>query len=298
MKGTSPSTAFDLLRQWLERQLPPSSWAWLADKMTAIEVGTLGRDFYLAISLIPRKIGKDDLILTTQDIKDARQARSGWMPVGWSLDQAARIALLLSTTRAEKPFVERFDHLCLSADVSELITFYRGLPLYPDQDALIARAREGVRTNIKVVFEAVAHYNPYPMEQFDNNAWNHMVLKALFMGSTLHQIIGLDERCNSTLMRMLCDYAHERWAAGRETHPELWRCVGPFADQSAITDLQHALASKNPLEREAAALALSECPIQEAQKILETVPELCLGIDAGRISWENIFRAMDKHALS
>ena len=86
--------------------------------------------------------------------------------------------------------------------------------------------------------------------------------------------------------------------AGRETHPELWRCVGPFADQSAITDLQHALASKNPLEREAAALALSECPIQEAQKILETVPELYLGIDAGRISWENIFRAMDKHALS
>ena len=298
MKGISSSSPLELLRQWLEHQLPPASWAWFAEKMTAMEGGTTDRDLYLAISLIPRNIGKDDLILTTKDLKVAHQARHGWIPRGWSLDQVARIALLMSATGVKKPFVERLDQLCNSADVRELVTFYRGLPLYPNQGALVARAQEGARTNIKAVFEAVAHHNPYPMEQFADHAWNHMVLKALFIGSSLHPIIGLEERRNATLMRMLCDYAHERWAARRETQPELWRCVGPFADQTAITDLHHALESHNPLEREAVALALSECPIREAQKILETVPELSLGIDTGRISWENIFRAMNKHALA
>ena len=42
-----------------------------------------------------------------------------------------------------------------------------------------------------------------------------MVLKALFVESTLHPIQGLDARANEALAHMLCDYAHERWAAGR-----------------------------------------------------------------------------------
>lgn len=296
MKNSSlTTTPLDLLRQWLERQLNSSSWTWLSEKISALEGNTSDREFYLTISLIPRKVGKDSLRLTDKDIKDACQARSNWTPLGWTVDQAARIALLLHTTTSDIPFAERFEKLCLSGDVNELVTFYRGLPLYPHQAALLARAREGVRTNIKLVFEAVAHNNPYPKEQFEENAWNQMILKALFIGSPLHPIIGLEERGNSTLMRMLCDYAHERWAAGREIPPELWRCVGPFADQSAMTDLSRALTSSNPLEREAVALALSVCPIQEAQKILKTVPEVSIGVDTGHISWENIFRAMQNH---
>ncbi len=37
--------------------------------------------------------------------------------------------------------------------------------LYPDQPRYVLRAAEGVRTNMKAVFEAVAHRNPYPSEQ-------------------------------------------------------------------------------------------------------------------------------------
>ncbi len=83
-----------------------------------------------------------------------------------------------------------------------------------------------------------------------------MVLKALFVGVALHPIAGLDDRANPALMRMLCDYAHERWAAGRAVSPELWRCVGPHADEAARADLERVLAEGEPGERKAAAWAL------------------------------------------
>ena len=61
-----------------------------------------------------------------------------------------------------------------------------------------------------------------------------MVLKALFVGSELGPIAGLDDRANPELARILIDYARERWAAGRPVTPELWRPVMPFADDREI----------------------------------------------------------------
>ena len=285
----------DLLCQWLERQLPPSAYLWMAEKMTTLEKNSSDHELCLSISLTLRKVGKDDLKLTPTDLKTAHQVRTGWNPKGWSVDQAARLTLLLSSNVTEKRFAEQLCILLNGADVGELVTFYRGLPLYPGQSAYIAYAIEGVRSNIKAVFESVAHHNPYPMEQFDERAWNQMVLKALFIGSSLHLIQGLDERCNMHLMRMLCDFAHERWRAGRTISPELWRCVGGYADQAALIDLRRALNGKNPLEREAAGLALSMCLAEEAKRILRSVPRLSSDIDSGRISWGNIFQKLKSY---
>ena len=135
------------------------------------------------------------------------------------------------------------------------------------------------------IFEAVAHRNPYPRIEFDENAWNHMVLKALFIGSKLDPIQGLDERANAALMRMLCDYAHERWAAGRPVSPELWRCVGRFADDAALTDLGRVLETGGLAERQAAALALTDSASPRAKEFLARVPELARGAAAGKPGW-------------
>jgi hypothetical protein len=133
------------------------------------------------------------------------------------------------------------------------------LPLYPHSAALEAEAGEGLRSNMRPIFEAIAHRNPYPRETFDQHRWNHMVLKALFVGSALAPIQGLAERRNLELAVILRDYARERRAAGRPVPAELWPCVAPFAASAdALDDLTQAGMSDDPDERAAATSALKE----------------------------------------
>ena len=132
----------------------------------------------------------------------------------------------------------------------------------------MARCREGLRSNITPVFCAVAHRNPYPVEQLAEDAWNQMVLKALFVGAELDPIEGLDARANPALSRMLCDYAHERWSAGRTISPELWRCVGPHADDAAVADLERALETSDDATRAAVLATLKTCPHPRAKELL------------------------------
>jgi hypothetical protein len=282
------ATPRELLHRWLDRQLPDPDSAWLREQLGKLSGEVRDRDLYLALGLAPRRLGKVDLDLSDADLEAAERARPGWDPRGWSVDQAARILILLHAGGAGAQFATRFAQLCRTADVAEAIALYRGVPLYPAPELLEAQAAEGTRTNMRAVFEAVAHRSPYPKEQFAENRWNHMVLKALFVGSTLHPIQGLDARANPTLARMLCDYAHERWAAGRPVSPELWRCVGPWADAEALADLQRVLATGDATERSAAALALAACPDPKASEVLAAAPDLALAIERGDLSWARL----------
>jgi hypothetical protein len=115
-----------------------------------------------------------------------------------------------------------------------------------------------------------------------------MVLKALFIGSTLSPIQGLDERSNATLAQILSDYAHERWAAGRPVTPELWRCLGPFAEGILLDDLERLATSKEEGERRAAALALSASPDRRAPTVLAKIPDEARLVKAGSLSWDSL----------
>ena len=276
-----------LLKQWLDSRLPADAKTWLTDAAQRLRNGS-DADLYRSISLVTRKIGKADLALTAAELKQAGAAREGWDPSDWSLDQAARIYLLLVSGTDGATFLRRLDQLCNTADVGELVAFYRGLPLYADQSRYGLRAAEGIRTNMKAVFEAVAHRNPYPAEQLSEPAWNQMVLKTLFIGSTLHPVIGLDRRANPTLARMLCDYAHERWAAGRPISHELWRCVGPHARGEMLHDLGRVLEKGTDPERTAAALALASSPDPAATGLLWAYPELSIAVNENKVSWQTL----------
>jgi hypothetical protein len=278
-----------LLNGWLAARLDEVQRHWLDGQIARVEAARGGPALAVAIGLIPRKLGKADLAPSMAEVNQARRLRPDLDPSGWSVDQTARILLLLASFDGdETAFAARFDDLMTKGEVGEHIALLRGLPLYPAAALLLARAGEGVRSAVQPVFEAVAHANPYPVEQFSETQWNHMVLKALFIGSRLAPIQGLDARRNADLAAMLIDYAHERWAAGRDLSPELWRCVGPFAREHDIADLAKVLEGGTEAERKAAALALAECKLPAARAALETAPELAVEICEGRVTWSDV----------
>lgn len=277
-----------LLRAWLLRQLDAPRGAWLEAQIAALQQDPADTALDIALGMIPRRLGKEALALTAADLAAAGNTVAGWDPRGWGVADAARILVLSGLPAVPKPFAERFRALCATADVAELVMLYRGLPLYPDPAALEAQVGEGLRSNMRGVFEAIAHRNPYPKAHFDDHRWNHMVLKALFIGSPLAPIQGLDERANPELARIMCDFAHERWAAARPVPFEIWRCVGPFAEGPAIDDLARALASGETLEQRAAALALAASPDRRAAQLLQGVPALASDISGRRLTWATL----------
>ncbi len=283
-----PKDCADLLLKWLNRQASDDAIAWIEDRIQKIPGGEQ-RALFLAFGMAPRKVGKADLQLTEDDLKQAETARPGWQPNGWTLDQTARTLLLLSYPSTDQErYIETLDQLFAAGEVGELVALYQAIPVLPHPNVHVLRAAEGMRTNIPAVFRSIAHQNPYPAEHLEEGRWNQMVLKALFIELQLDPIVGLDQRANTTLMRMLIDYAHERWAAGREVSPELWRCVGPFANDTAIKDLTRVLEKGQPLEQQAAALALSQSSKPAATEALRKHPELERQLRNGKITWSDI----------
>lgn len=200
--------------------------------------------------------------------------RPGWDPSAWTLDQAARAWLLASLDVADDTYIRALDDCVARADIHELVALYAALPILPHQPRLVDRAAEGLRSNMVVVFTAVALDNPYPHEHLDETRWNQLVLKAFFLGLPTHRILGLDARANPDLTRMLTQYAHERWAAARPVPLGLWRCVAAFADDAALADLARVLASADPREQEAARLALAVCPHPRALALRDRPAQL------------------------
>ncbi|HRN84508.1 MAG TPA: EboA domain-containing protein [Hyphomicrobium sp.] len=278
-----------LLKGWLAPRLAPEAAAWLTAQMATIVSGEKPMQLAMAIGLAPRKVGKADLDLKPDEAEAGRAARSGLDATGWSVDQAVRILLVLAGYRGDDDrFVAGLDRILAAAEIGEQIALLRGLPLYPAPEKLLHRAAEGVRSAMQPIFEAVAHRNPYPREQFSEAQWNQMVVKALFIESRLWPIQGLDARRNPDLARMLIDYAAERRAAGRSISPELWRCVAPFAGEAEVEALAHILRTGTDAERKGAALALKDCPLPSARAALETDKALADAIDAGRVAWDRI----------
>lgn len=216
----------DLLSRWLLQHITPEGFAWLDQKSKQIADGAALRVFFTAFSAVPRYVGKQDLELSSSELQTAQAQRQGWNPQYWSVDQAARTLLLLALPQNNaQEYVKTLEQVFITADMGELVALYQALPLLPYPQQFRARAAEGLRSNIVAVFNAIALRNPYPQEYFDDLAWNQMVLKALFVGSPVHQIQGLGDRANPQLGQMLTDYAKERLAANRSVSPELWQLV-------------------------------------------------------------------------
>ncbi len=285
----------NLLRQWLNVRMEQDAINWLQERCSSIRKGNL-QELYLGFGLVSRKVPKLALELTSDELRQADAVRPDWHPGYWSVQDAARTLLVLEYTpdRPEQ-FISALDKLFAAGEVHELVALYQAIPVFPYPQRHTERAGEGIRTNMQSVFRAIAHKNPYPAEQLDEGMWNQMVLKCLFIGTALHPVVGLDTRLNPALSQMLCDYAHERWAASRTVHPELWRCVRPEMTATALQDLQRVVEQGNELEKQAAALSLAGSSLPEANELLlANLPEHYEQIKAGTLNWESVYLALEE----
>jgi hypothetical protein len=279
-----------LLRQWLRSRLPARGNEWLDGKLRQLAADPSDRNLLLAFGAVPRFTGKEPLHPTEAERAAAEGLREGWNPSAWTLDQAARILLLL-TVPSDHPdrYLRTLEGLFGAAEVGELTALYLSLPLLPHPERHRSRAAEGFRTNMNVVFNAIALDNPYPAEYLDEAAWNQMVLKAIFIGSPLHRIYGLDKRANLALAGTLLDFAHERWAAKRPVPFELWRCVGPFMDRTTLPDVERVFATGTDTEQQAIALACAKSRNEEIYELLKAKrPDLAERISNGNLTWDTL----------
>lgn len=273
----------------LNRQAGQKGLSWLEQQKGVIENEALPKRLYLSFSMASRFFSKEPLQLSAQDLTAAEEIRKGFRPGNWDVLQTVRTyLLLLFPSNDQEVWLETTQKLFETADMHEQVALYAALPLLPYPPTLRKRAAEGIRTNITSVFDAVALDNPYPADFLEQEAWNQMVLKAVFMQRPLHRIYKADARANEELAHMLIDFAHERWAAGRQVMPELWRFVGPFLSKTNRANVERVIKQGDKLEQEAGLLACSMSTLPEAKQLLDQYPETKKSIQANQLNWKDI----------
>lgn len=140
--------------------------------------------------------------------------------------EVARIYLLVKIAyKFEQEYVYMIENLFNTADNNELIALYKSLSFLPEPQKFLLRAHEAARSNNTLLFNSIALNNNYPRNFFDENSWNQLILKAFFIESDIEQILGVQERINPKLIKMLNDFASEAFKAGRTVNPEIFKLV-------------------------------------------------------------------------
>ncbi|WP_057936890.1 EboA domain-containing protein [Algoriphagus resistens] len=278
----------DYLTRLLQSQSNAKGLDWLGKQTQIISTTAVPVKLYLAFSQSSRFFKKAKLTLSREQIDQADHLTPGLQPQFWDELQTARTVLLLSYQAEKETWFNTINQLFETADMYEHQALFAALPVLPFQEDLIPRAIDGLRTNISLVFDAIALNNPFPAKYFPQANWNQLVLKAIFMQRPLYRIKGLEERRNPALAAIARDFAHERWAAGRDVMPEIWRLVSPFVDENYLADLKKTLQTQDNLQMKAALLALRESAYLPAQELLESYPNQVSTLDMDTLAWESI----------
>ena len=279
----------DFLHQIIGKQVDTKTKNWIDQKIQLLTQHFTVNAFYTIFASVSRFVGKERLQVSAEDSTQAFQLRKGLTLEDWTVDRASRVMFLLYLpSDSASHHLKILDTLFQTAEVNELVALYSALPLLPFPEQYVERCAEGIRTNMSVVFEAVALNNPFPAEYLNENAWNQLFLKSIFTGRKVIKIQGISERANATLAQICSDYAHERWAAGRKISPELWIPVCKFVNDDLLKDLKRLAESGDTLEQEAFALVCLASNNTQAKELLEKYPALRQQAEDGLFSWESI----------
>lgn len=287
MEVETATSVKELLATIIEGNVSRDTYLWLLDKAALSSDKNSSFQLNLTFTSIPRKTGKNEVVLQESDIKKLQALLPGFSIQGWSIDRVARVWLLMQLETLNKEnYIPRIENLFLQAEMNELVALYSSLSLLDYPEDWKWRCAEGIRSNIGTVLEAIMYHNPYPSKYLDEGAWNQLVMKAFFTDKNVNDIVGLDERANQNLANTIFDYIEERWAAGRTVDPQIWRLVGKYMDGSHFYMLEKLFKSLNETERQAAALVCAETPYQEALLLLNEHPEFKKAIEENKLNWQ------------
>ncbi|NLR79588.1 EboA domain-containing protein [Chitinophaga eiseniae] len=245
--------------------------------------------FNQTFTAIPRFTGKGIITLSPAEEAALEALVPSFFVHGWTLDRLTRVWWLLQLPVSDKAvYLDTLEKLFNAAEMNELAALYSALPLLPWPEEWIGRTSEGIRSNIGLVQEAIMLHNPWPARYLPEPAWNQLVMKAIFTDKPLHLITGLDERANIALVNILTDFAHERWAAGRNADPMQWRLLIKFVTADNFPDISRIWHSLNSVEREAAALVCAQCNYAPAKELLAQSPALTAAIGDGSLTWDTL----------
>ncbi|NND32776.1 MAG: EboA domain-containing protein [Saprospiraceae bacterium] len=256
----------------------PQLAEWFHEKCNDLEVP---RKFFINFGLVGRRIPRRPIQWKEELERQLRGINPPFDSASWTLDDLCRLTVMLSLDPSKNR--EVISTLLSAADMREQVVIYKSLPFLSNAEEFVWLAIDGIRTNMVDVFDAIALYNIYPYRYFSEDAWNQMVLKAIFMERPIYQIARIDDRKNQKLVDILYDFSHERWSASRSVTPELWRLVSGYLNDAIFDDLKNVINKDTPLAREAATKVIAESNDAEA---LQWIKEA--GVSISKHSWDEI----------
>ena len=282
----------------LGKTSPPEAVAWLQQTVDEQGKSFQQRPFYYAFSGVSRRFDKK----ATTDAGDGQltflsKTVPGFTVAGWDEFRLARVILLTVLAEQEKDiFLENLKALIGTADFREQVAIFSAFPLLPHPVALVEFATDGLRSNIIDIFDSISLNNPFASENFTDEAWNQMVLKAIFITRPLYRIVGHGERTNLALAEAISDLAHERWAAGRTINPEAWRSCTNFLDERISGDIAKMAGSSEANDRSAAALVVSAAE-GKLDSLKDRLSREIAAIESGELTWHSLGQTLEEQLI-
>jgi hypothetical protein len=210
--------------KWGKELLTAEDLSWLDAQVKSIhDAPTL---YFSTFSLCARRFDQEcpATVKPNMDPKGPEPVSQIWQPSNWSHCTLAR-AMIIAQLKLDW---RTFDSTFSTADLKENMDLYRLLCLFIDDDnstSLCARLGEGLRTNTVPIFIACAFHSHLPASLLPEEAWNQMILKALFLDLDPSSVVDQNRRQNDALDFMLLRYASEKAYASREIPDHLWNLM-------------------------------------------------------------------------
>jgi hypothetical protein len=230
-----------------------SAVSWFTEKVKGLSSTS---PFYLAFGMLKRKVEDGPISISEGLNAELKRINPAFSYTKWTLVEFCRLAFLVHLDSLDNK--AKICTLLASSDMKEQVVIYKSLQYLSNAEDFKLEIIDGIRTNMIDVFDAIALENSYAFKHFSEDAWNHMVLKAIFMERPIYRIYGIDDKKNTKLAGILQDFVHERWAAGRVVTQELWIMISVFENDSIFEDLKKVIKNDSEIGKTAAIKVLQE----------------------------------------